>query len=92
MAGFVAVLDFEVLTLVGVVAVTLDTDVLAGVLLTVVFPLDCARDAEETLEVLPVLLVVAMPPLVDTLLVNTLSLPVLCRVPCQLLSFMWIGW
>ena len=91
-AGFVAVVAFEALTLVGVLAVTLDADVLEGVLFTVALPLDCALDADDTVAVLPVLLAVAMPPLVDTLLVNTLSPPVLCLDPCQLSSFIWIGW
>ena len=40
----------------------------------------------------PVLLAVAIPPLVDTLIVKTLSEPVLYLDPCQLSSLMWIGW
>ena len=36
---------------------------------------------------LAVLLAVAMPPLVETVLVNALSAPVLCLDPCQLSSF-----
>lgn len=38
----------------------------------------------------PTLLAVATPPLVDTLLVNTLSEPVCLRSPCQRSSW-WIG-
>ena len=80
------VFPFEALALEGVLADTLDTDFPVETLVTVV-PLDCARDVEDTLAVLPVLLAVAMPPLVDTLLVKTLSAPVLCLEPCQLSSF-----
>ena len=73
-------------------AVTLDADVPETTLLTAVLPVDSARDTDDTLAVLPVLLAVAMPPLVDTRLVNTLSDPVLCLEPCQLSSFIGPTW
>ena len=94
-AGLVVVPAFDALTLVGVLAVTLDADVPETTLLTAVLPVDSARDTDDTLAVLPVLLAVAMPPLVDTRLVNTLSDPVLCLEPCQLSSFIgptWMWW
>lgn len=86
MPDVATVFAFEALDLEGVLADTLDADLPVETLVTVV-PLDCARDAEDTLAVLPVLLAVAMPPLVETRLVNTLSEPVLCLEPCQLSSF-----
>ena len=82
-----AALAFEALTLDGELAATLDEDLLGETLVTVV-PVACAREAEDTLVVLPVLLAVAMPPLVETRLVNTLSDPVLRLGPCQLSSLM----
>ena len=91
-AGLVVVPAFDALTLVGVLAVTLDADVPETTLLTAVLPVDSARDTDDTLAVLPVLLAVAMPPLVDTRLVNTLSDPVLCLEPCQLSSFIGPTW
>ena len=69
-------------------AVTLDADVLEDTLVADVFPVDCALEADDTVAVLSVLPAVATPPLVDTLLVKTLSAPVLCLDPCQLSSFM----
>lgn len=81
----------DALTLAGVPALTLDAVVL-DTLLTVVLPAACVRDAVDMLADLPVLLAVAIPPLVDTLLVKTLSEPVLYLDPCQLSSLMWIGW
>jgi hypothetical protein len=74
----------DALTLAGVLALTLDAVVL-DTLLTVVLPAACVRDAVD-------MLAVAIPPLVDTLLVKTLSEPVLYLDPCQLSSLMWIGW
>lgn len=63
----------------------------------VVLPLDAAADeltllAEPDCDdaVLLTLLALATPPLVDTLLVNTLSEPVCLRSPCQRSSW-WIG-
>ena len=86
-AGLAVALALDALTLDGVLAVTLDAVVLEGVLDTDALPEACARDADDTLAVLPVLFAVAMPPLVDTRLVKTLSAPVLWRDPCQLSSF-----
>ena len=91
-AGCEAALPFEALTLAGVLAVTLDTDVLEVTLVAVALPADCALEAEAMLAVLPVLLAVAMPPLVDTRLVKTLSDPVLCLDPCQLSSLIGPTW
>ena len=66
-------------------AVTRDAVALSEVLTPVVTrSVLGAGDAETDL---PVLLAVAMPPLVDVLLVNVLSAPVLCLDPCQLSSF-----
>ena len=93
--GFDVALTFDALTLEGVLALNLDADVLEVTLVGVVLPVDCARDVEATLAVLPVLLAVATPPLVDTRLVNTLSDPVLCLEPCQLSSLIgptWMWW
>lgn len=81
------VVAFDALTLEGVLADTLEAEVLDGVLLTAMLPLVWDLDADVTDEVLPTLLDEAMPPLVDTLLVKTLSAPVLCLEPCQLSSF-----
>jgi hypothetical protein len=86
--GLVVVVPFDALTLEGVLADTLEAEVLDGVLLTVAFPLVCALETEEADVVLPTLLDEATPPLVETRLVNTLSDPVLCLDPCQLSSFM----
>lgn len=80
------VVAFDALTLEGVLAETLEAEVLDGVLLTVALPLVWALDAEVTDVTLPTLLEEATPPLVDTLLVKTLSAPVLCLDPCQLSS------
>lgn len=85
-------MTFDALTLDGVLAVTLDADVLEVTLVAVVLPVDCALDTDATLADLPVLLVVAMPPLVDTRLVKTLSDPVLYLDPCQLSSFICAWW
>lgn len=71
-----AVLPFEALTLDGEPAATLDVDLLEETLVTDV-PVVCPREVVDTLAALPVLLAVAMPPLVETLLVKTLSAPVL---------------
>ena len=81
---------FDALTLEGVLADTLEADVPDGVLLTVAFPLACVLETEVADVVLLTLLDEdeAMPPLVETRLVNTLSDPVLCLDPCQLSSFM----
>ena len=79
---------FDALTLAGVLADTLEAEVLDGFLLTVAFPLACALETEEADAVLPTLLDEATPPLVETRLVNTLSDPVLCLDPCHLSSFM----
>ena len=73
----VPVLAFEALTLDGVLDVTLEADVLEVTLAAEALSLDWALEADD------------MPPLVDTLLVKTLSLPVLCLDPCHLSS--WIG-
>ena len=78
------------LDLTGVAAVTRDAVVLSDVLV-----LDVTRSALAAVDAetaLPVLLAVAMPPLVDTLLVNVLSAPVLCLEPCQLSSFIGPMW
>ena len=93
-AGLVVVPAFDALTLVGVLAVTLDAEVLAGVLLIAAFPLAWDLEAEVTEDPLVALLDEdeAMPPLVDTRLVNTLSDPVLCLEPCQLSSFIGPTW
>lgn len=85
--GLAVMLPFDALTLEGVLADTLEAEVLDGVLLTVAFPLVCALETEEADVVLPTLLDEATPPLVETRLVNTLSEPVLCLEPCQLSSF-----
>ena len=87
-AAGLGVVAFDALTLEGVLAVTLDAEVLDGVLLTVAFPLVCALEAEVTDDTLVALLDEdeAMPPLVETRLVKTLSDPVLCLDPCQLSS------
>ena len=83
------------LALAGVAAVTRD-DVAPPVVRDAVATLSAwalDADVEETLR--PVLLAVAMPPRVDTLLVNALSAPVLCLEPCQLSSFIgpaWMWW
>ena len=80
--------------LAGVAAVTRDAVapplvVLDAVVILSAWALDA--DVEDTLR--PVLLAVAIPPRVDTLPVNTLSAPVLCLEPCQLLSFIaWMWW
>lgn len=71
---------------VGLDVVAFDALTLDGVLLTVALPLVWALDAEVTDVTLPTLLEEATPPLVDTLLVKTLSAPVLCLDPCQLSS------
>ena len=47
----------------------------------------CALDRATAVDDLPVLLAVAMPPLVDARLVKALSAPMLFLDPCQLLSF-----
>lgn len=86
MPDVAAVLAFDALALDGELAATLDTDLPVDTLVTEA-PEDCARDTEDTLAVLPVRLAAAMPPLVETRLVNTLSEPVLCLEPCQLSSF-----
>lgn len=70
----------------GLDVVAFDALTLDGVLLTVALPLVWALDAEVTDVTLPTLLEEATPPLVDTLLVKTLSAPVLCLDPCQLSS------
>ena len=86
--GLVVVVTFDALTLEGELADTLEAEVLDGVLLTVAFPLVCALEAEVTDDTLVALLDEdeAMPPLVETRLVKTLSDPVLCLDPCQLSS------
>lgn len=76
-----AVLDLD-----GVTAAARDAVVLPDVLDTVADPSACTLDAVDADTVLPLLLAVAMPPLVETLLVNVLSAPVLCLEPCQLSS------
>lgn len=81
---------FDALTLAGVLADTLEAEVLDGFLLTVAFPLACALEDDVSEDPLVVLLDEdePSPPLVETRLVNTLSDPVLCLDPCQLSSFM----
>ena len=74
------------LALDGVTAETRETDVLPDVLDAEVILSACPLGIVAVAAVLPVLLVVAMPPLVETLLVNVLSAPVLCLEPCQLSS------
>lgn len=83
------------LTLAGVVAVTRDAVAPPVVLDAVVTLSACALDADVEDTLRPVLLDVAIPPRVDTLLVNALSAPVLCLEPCQLSSFIgpaWMWW
>jgi hypothetical protein len=74
------------LALDGFTAVARDAVVLPVVLDTEEVPSACTLDADDTDTALPLLLAVAIPPLVDTLLVNDLSAPVLCLDPCQLSS------
>ena len=74
------------LALAGVTADMREADVLPDVLDAEVSLSACVLDADTVVAALPDLLVVAMPPLVETLLVNVLSAPVLCLEPCQLSS------
>ena len=84
LSDVVPVLTAE-LDLDGVAAETRDVTVLAGVLDADTVP--SLLDAGDAETLLPVLLAVAMPPRVGTLLVKDLSAPVLFLEPCQLSSF-----